>query len=137
MESRFLMTTTEADKDMDSARAHPRPALHGAHTEGEPAGAWRPIDTATKGGGAERIDDPAWVNPPEILLLFEGGEQCVGRWDLYYAEGGDGAWETNGIGWIEALTLEPVIRHLSAPTHWMPLPDPPPAADRTNRMERG
>jgi DNA segregation ATPase FtsK/SpoIIIE-like protein len=39
MESRFLMTTTEADKDMDSARAHPSRALHGAHTEAGGSGA--------------------------------------------------------------------------------------------------
>jgi hypothetical protein len=41
MESRFLMTTTEADKDMDSARANPSRALHGAHTEAGVAGACR------------------------------------------------------------------------------------------------
>jgi hypothetical protein len=88
-------------------------------------GGWRPIETAPKGVWAERVDDPAWVDPPEIQLLFEGGRQCVGRWDWYYAAGGAGAHETNGCGWLEALTLEPVTLHLSEPTHWMFLPSPP------------
>jgi hypothetical protein len=31
----MTLPTTEADKDMDSARANPSRALHGAHTEAE------------------------------------------------------------------------------------------------------
>lgn len=83
-------------------------------------GKWRPIETAPKGGGADRVDDPKWIAPPKILLYFPAeGAIEVGYWDWYYAEGGNGyegcsAWccgeyQPAAMGWDE-------------PTHWMPLP---------------
>lgn len=86
---------------------------------------WQPIEGAPKGVWAERRTDPSWVEPPEVLLLFEGDRQCVGKWDWYYAEGGAGASETGGVGWYEALTGEPVVLHIGAPVAWMSLPQVP------------
>lgn len=86
---------------------------------------WQPIETAPKGGGAERTDDPAYVEPPQILLLFPRGERRVGHWDAYYAEGGAGAWESKGHGWIEPTSGEILALYYDSPTHWMPLPDLP------------
>ena len=83
---------------------------------------WQPIETAPKGGGAEMVTDPNWVEPPLILISFDGGI-CVCRWDWYYAEGGRGC--TDGIAWIEPLSSAAAHMHLGMPTHWMPLPAPP------------
>jgi hypothetical protein len=85
--------------------------------------AWKPIDTAPKGHFVESVHDPAWVEPPEILLLFERGEVRVGRWDWYYAEGGAGAAESKGHGWTEPTSGEILALHYDPPTHWMPLPE--------------
>ena len=82
---------------------------------------WQPIETAPKGGGAELVTDPNWVEPPKILLLFEGGEQAVGEWDWYYAEGGRGC--VDGVAWVALGEL--LSQHFGRPTHWMPLPHPP------------
>lgn len=83
---------------------------------------WQPIETAPKGGGAELVTDPTWVEPPEIMLFCEGGSQVVARWDWYFAEGGHGC--TDGVAWI-AAGGEPVNIVVGTPTHWMPLPRPP------------
>lgn len=96
-----------------------------ARTESETADAWREMESAPHGGGAELVTDPAWVEPPEVLLLFEGNKRCVGRWDAYYGPGGAGESETQGCGWLEALTLEPVTLHIGPPIKWMPLPGAP------------
>lgn len=88
---------------------------------------WQPIDTAPKGGGAEFVTDPRWIEPPEILLYCINGEQVVARWDWYYAEGGRGC--TDGVAWV--AFGEQVNHALSEPTHWMPLPTPPTDATRT------
>jgi len=84
---------------------------------------WQPIETAPKGGGAEMVTDPAWIDPPIILLLCAEGRFVVAHWDWYYADGGRGC--TNGIAWIEAMSGEKVSDHYGAPTHWQPLPEPP------------
>ena len=84
---------------------------------------WRTIDTAPKGGGAEMVTDPAWVEPPRILLRFEDGAVSVGYWDWYYAEGGRGC--EDGIAWIEPYSGERLSQHHPAATHWMPLPPQP------------
>jgi hypothetical protein len=86
--------------------------------------AWQPIETAPKGGGAEMTTDPAWVDPPRILLQFDKGEISVGYWDWYYAEGGDG-YDPRYLAWIEPISGERLDEHVGKPTHWMPLPDPP------------
>lgn len=82
---------------------------------------WQPIETAPKGGGAERVTDPKWVEPPRILLHCADGTQVVAAWDWYYAEGGRGY--TDSVAWI--AFSEQVNRHFGMPTHWMPLPSPP------------
>ena len=84
---------------------------------------WQPIETAPKGGGAESVTDPAWVEPPRILLALEDGGMAIAYWDWYYAEGGNGY--TDGRAWIDANSGE-VLSHIAPnPTHWMPLPAPP------------
>jgi len=85
---------------------------------------WEPIETAPKGGGADLVTDPAYVRPPKVLLLFEGGEQVVCHWDWYYAEGGNGYRE--GVSaWVEPVSGEQVSLHYDNPTHWMSLAEPP------------
>ena len=84
---------------------------------------WQPIETAPQGGGADLVTDPAWVEPPRILLLFPGGVVSVGYWDWYYAEGGNGY--EGGTAWIEPCSGERLDRHYGPPTHWQPLPEPP------------
>ena len=67
------------------------------------ATAWRPIETAPKGNGdqCELVTDPEYIEPPKILMLFESGDQCVVRWDWYYAEGGYGHHKAqDGPAWI-------------------------------------
>ncbi len=84
---------------------------------------WQPIATAPKGGGAKFVTDPRWVEPPEILLRFKDGTHSVGRWDWYYAEGGNGY--EGGLAWVEPHSGELLSRLGPHPTHWMPLPEPP------------
>lgn len=85
---------------------------------------WQPIETAPKGGGAEIVTDPLYVNPPLLLLLFGGGEQVVCHWDWYYAEKGNGY--RHGVSaWVEPISGEQISFHLDEPTSWMPLLNPP------------
>lgn len=70
---------------------------------------WRPIETAPKGGGAEMTTDPAWVEPPTILVISDG-EVGKSYWDWFY------------IAWIDESTGEPFCY---PPTHWLPLPKGP------------
>lgn len=89
---------------------------------------WQPIESAPKGGGADDIRDPAWVNPPRILLRFGGEAVSVAYWDWYYAEGGAGF--RDGFAWIEPCSGEPLNLHYSTPpTHWTELPAPPAAIE--------
>ena len=84
---------------------------------------WHPIETAPKGGGAERTDDPLWDEPPKILLCFGCDGMCVAYWDWYYAEGGAGC--TTGYAWIDAISGESLDNHFCVePTHWAELPFP-------------
>ncbi len=79
---------------------------------------WQPIEIAPKGGGAERTDDPKWVNPPRLLLAFPDGTIEIGYWDQYYALGGYG-YEQGRSAWV---TQDGPTWDSNAPTHWMPLP---------------
>ena len=81
---------------------------------------WRPIRSAPKGGGADLVTDPAWVEPPKILLRFDNGEISVGYWDWYYAEGGNGYQGTEA--WIEPISGELLALTYDNPIEWMPLP---------------
>lgn len=90
---------------------------------------WQPIETAPRGGGAELVTDPAWVEPPRILLVVEG-KVVIAYWDWYYAPGGNGNNGTNS-GWVLDMTAETLDLHFGKePTHWMPLPNPPATAAR-------
>ena len=96
-------------------RAEPAIDASAAFLEAE---AWRPIATAPKGSwltGPNDTRDPAYVEPPSLLLFTDDGI-CVGYADAYYAEGG---WGFNGDSfWVsggEQVT----------PTHWRPIPAPP------------
>jgi len=82
---------------------------------------WLPVETAPKGGGAERVTDPLWVEPPDILLRFFEDVMRVGRWDWYYAEGGNGC--IDGVAWVEPCSGELLHLHYGEPTGWMALPD--------------
>lgn len=84
---------------------------------------WQPIETAPKGGGAEMVTDPNWVEPPTILIRTGDGYHAVVRWDWYYAEGGRGY--IDGNAWVVDLAGEPMANLGYVPTHWMPLPEPP------------
>lgn len=86
---------------------------------------WLPIETAPKGGGAESVTDPAWVEPPRILLRFGSEAVSVAYWDWFYAEGGRGyRFEHNGFAWVEPCSGEPLDLHYSTPPDgWMPLPE--------------
>lgn len=86
---------------------------------------WQPIETAPKGGGAELVTDPAWIDPPEVLLLFGGNVRRVGKWDWYYAEGGDGDSCADGVAWVDPVSGDLLATHYGAPTDWMPLPEAP------------
>lgn len=81
---------------------------------------WQPMDTAPKGGGAKRTDDPKYIKPPQILLRFDAGSVSVGYWDWYYAEGGNGC--THGVAWVEPVSGEQLRDHLGVPIGWMPIP---------------
>ena len=81
---------------------------------------WQPIETAPKGGGAELVTDPNWVEPPRILMKFEHGEISVAYWDWYYAEGGAGY--SGGEAWIEPCSGEQLSMHYGTPVSWMELP---------------
>ena len=81
------------------------------------------MDTAPKGGGAERIDDPEWITPPTILMLFEAGDICVVSWDWYYAEDGVGCFD--GVAWVEPINETQVNLEYGEPVGWLPLPQMP------------
>lgn len=83
-------------------------------------GVWQSIDMAPKGGGAELITDPNWVEPPLILLFFADGNQVVCHWDWYYAPGGKG-YRCGISAWIEPVSGEQIALHYGEPTHWSPL----------------
>ena len=85
---------------------------------------WQPIETAPKGGGVEMVTDPAWVEPPTILLYFGNGNISMSKWDWAYAEGG--SYCNDGVAWLEPLSGEFPHEHFGRlPTHWMPLPPRP------------
>lgn len=83
---------------------------------------WQPIETAPKGGGAEMVTDPAYVDPPSILVRDGLGVHAVVHWDAYYAEGGSGFHVSGGNGWVLEIAGEPLGMHHITPTEWMPLP---------------
>lgn len=81
---------------------------------------WQPMSTAPKGGGAERTDDPNWVDPPMILLKFGSLGVSVASWCHSHAEGG--YYCTDGFAWIEPCSGDPLNQHFDAePDGWLPL----------------
>jgi len=83
---------------------------------------WQPIATAPTGGGAESTTDPAWVEPPQLLVRVTDGRCHVVYWDSYYAALGGGFDGVEWHGWREYLSGDCPE---TEPTHWMPLPEPP------------
>jgi hypothetical protein len=83
---------------------------------------WQPIATAPVGSwpnGPNDTRDPAYVEPPKLWLALEDGLQCVGYFDAYYAEGGNGY--DGQPPWVEQFSGERI-----RPTYWMSrLPSPP------------
>ena len=86
------------------------------------ADGWCCMGTAPKGGGAELVTDPNWVEPPHILLMFEGKQISVACWDWSY--GGVGYYNIGGEAWIEPVSGECLHLHYGMPTKWMPIPHP-------------
>jgi len=86
--------------------------------------AWLSMDTAPKGGGGKSINDPNWVDPPAVLLLYADGNASVGKWDWYYAEGGRG-YQAGILAWIDPITGDPIGRFYSGdPIGWLSIPPP-------------
>jgi len=87
---------------------------------------WQPIEAAPKGNYTESTLDPAWIDPPLILLYCPNGTHKVvaAHWDWYYSEIGSG-YEQGTSAWIEPCTGDRVSLHYDEPTHWMPLPAAP------------
>lgn len=83
---------------------------------------WQPIETAPKGGGAKMVTDPAWIEPPKLLLRFPNEAKVVCHWAWYYAEGGRG-YRQGVSAWVESISGEPIALYYDNPTHWMPLPE--------------
>ena len=82
---------------------------------------WLPMDTAPKGGGAEMVTDPKWVQPPKILLRFGHEAISVAYWDWYYADEGRGC--VDGFAWLEPCSGEQLNRYYATPPDgWMSLP---------------
>ena len=82
---------------------------------------WQPIENAPKGSwpdGPDDVTDSAYVAPPRLLLTLKDGLRCVGYFDAYYADGGEG--HDGQPPWVDELSGERI-----SPTHWMPLPEPP------------
>jgi hypothetical protein len=80
---------------------------------------WKPMSDAPRGGGAEMVTDPNWLEPPLVYLLFGEGQQCVAKWDWYYAHGGIGY---SGLSaWVEPCSGELAALHYNEPVAWMPL----------------
>lgn len=88
-------------------------------------GQWEPMETAPKGNGGHGglVTDPGYIEPPLVLLLFENGIQAVGKWDWYYAEGGNGC--IDGCAWINDVCGEVLSQCYGQPIAWRPLPTPP------------
>lgn len=84
---------------------------------------WQPIETAPKGGGAESVKDPNYVDAPKILLYFGEGVVSVAYWDWSFADGGH--YCSDGFAWLEPCSGDALNMHYNDPTHWMPLPEPP------------
>ena len=83
---------------------------------------WQPIETAPRGSGEDgpnSIIHPMYVQPPEILLWTSEGA-TVGYYDWYYHPGYGAGADPSECPW---RTKEG--EGAFAPTHWMPLPEPP------------
>ena len=103
---------------------HMKYALHRAAAALQ-AMEWQPIESAPKGGGAEFVTHPDWVEPPKILLKFDHSEIAMGRWDWAYADGG--FYHSDGVAWIDPISGEQLNLHFNNPTEWkhIDLPSPP------------
>lgn len=107
----------------DAAREHllDRRLIAEPTDSGAGRGGWLPVESAPKGGGADYRTDPAWTDPPLILMKFPGGEISVARWEWYYAEGGCGYVE--GLdAWVEPVSGEQLCLQYGTADGWQPLP---------------
>jgi hypothetical protein len=98
-------------------------------------GRWQPIETAPKDKAVNRkvlVSVPNGKNHTPRTMLA----RYYGRGGLEVAEGYEGedwAVEINGEyympeGWYEEFEGEDAPSHNIEPTHWMPLPPPPPTS---------
>ena len=76
------------------------------------------MESAPKGGGAEYVTDPEWVEPPKILLFFDGGAVSVGCWDWYYVRND----EVNNA-WTEPVSGQLLRFTYGEPIGWMEIPE--------------
>lgn len=73
---------------------------------------WQSIVTAPKGSwpdGPKDTTDPAYVEPPKLWLDLGDGLYCVGYFDAYYAEGGNGF--DGAPPWVEQFSGERIRPH--------------------------
>jgi hypothetical protein len=123
---------TDSYRNMALLRERESTALRARVEALEAERGWQPIETAPRGGGAARTDDPAWVEPPRILGWSSSRGLMIVYWDWYYAERGNG-YKPGQTAWVSESEA---LWEADAPILWKPEPLPPaPSASMPERTE--
>jgi hypothetical protein len=83
-----------------------------------PSQGWQPIETAPKGHyilvtNPSWDDGSWWQGRPAIMAFYDAKYAVSGKWEK-------AAWE-----WRDSRNYRLEMTEERAPTHWMPLPEPP------------
>jgi hypothetical protein len=116
-----------AKRERDEARAELAALKAVAPAAGGVVG-WQPIETAPKGSGEDgpgNTTHPDYIEPPRVLLMTAEGPM-VGFYDWYYHPGYGAGGDSGESPWRAVGSYEQCY----APTHWMPLPPAPQAAQK-------